>query len=94
MPIKVTNGQLAVAFANILGKPFSGEIDDQGAFERFCTDAAQLLADYCGGEVVTPAQYAPEPGNMDWASHYVLEIQPNEPSASDGGLWTRLQSTT
>lgn len=94
MTIKINNGQLAKTFADLLGNPFSGELDDQALFERFCTDAAQLLADYCGGEIVTSAQYAPDPGSMDWGTHYVLEVQPNESSPEDGGLWARLQGVT
>ncbi len=89
----ITNGQLATLVANILTNPFSGEVDDQVAFEQFCTDIAQVICDYCGGEVVTPASYAPEVGCMDWSKHYRLEMQPNESSPEGGGIWANPQIT-
>lgn len=74
MSFKIKNGQLAKIVKNILTNPASGEVDDQEMFERFCTDIAQVVCNYCGGEVTEPAAYAPENGCMDWSRHYVLEI--------------------
>lgn len=31
---------------------------------------------------------------MDWETHYVLKVQPNESSPEDGSLWARLQGVT
>lgn len=85
--MKLTNGKLAEIFNRILTDPFSPEIDDQALFERFCTDAAKLLCDYCGGEVAVEAQYQPKAASNDWKDHYVVEIVPNESSPEGGGLW-------
>lgn len=83
----ITNGQLAALLNHILTNPFSGEVDDQSAFEQFCTDIAQIVCKHCGGKVTAPASYAPEPSNMDWATHYKLEVQINDSSPEDGGVW-------
>lgn len=87
MKSTITNGQLAAIVSNLLTNPFSGELDSTEGFAQFCTDIAQVVCDYCGGEVVTPASYAPPESCMDWGSHYALEVQPNESSPEDGGLW-------
>ena len=86
----ITNGQLAAVVAHILTNPFSGEVDDQTDFERFVTDLAQLICDHCGGEVVSPANYSPEPkDNMDWTTHYRFEVKNTLSSPEDGGIWSK-----
>lgn len=88
--LTITNGQLAAIVSEILTNPFSGEVDEQETFERFCTDIAKVVADYCGGEVISPASYIPETNSMDWATHYRLEVQPNESLPEGGGIWARV----
>ena len=86
----INNGQLAAIVTHILTNPFSGELDDQSAFEEFVTRIAQLVCDNCGGQLVSPARYAPEPDyNMDWTTHYCLEVQTTLESPEDGGIWAK-----
>ena len=89
----ITNGQLAALVGNILTNPFSGEVDDTEAFARFCTEIAEVVCNYCGGEIASPAQYAPAPGNMDWATHYRLLVDGNAASREGGGVWGRALAT-
>lgn len=86
---QINNGQLAAIVNNLLTNPFSGEVDNKEAFEQFCTDIAQVVCDYCGGKVVTPASYVLEADDEDWTTHYSMEIQPNESSPEDGGVWAK-----
>lgn len=85
----INNGQLAAIVTHILTNPYSGELDDQSAFEEFVTKVSQLVCDNCGGQLVSPARYAPEPDNMDWTTHYRLEVQTTLESPEDGGIWAK-----
>lgn len=87
MKQQINNGQLAAILSHLLTDPFSGEIDDQEQFEQFCTDLANVVCNYCGSKVTTPASYAPEESNLDWATHYVMEVNSNESTPDDGGIW-------
>jgi hypothetical protein len=91
--LMLTNGQIASLVSEILTNPFSGEVEEQETFERFFTDVAQIVCDYCGGEVTTPAGYIPEAGSMDWATHYRLEVKLNESSPEGGGLWSKVAAS-
>lgn len=85
--MKITNGQLAEIVNNLLTNPYSGECDNPKVFEQFCTDIAQVVCDYCGGEIVMPASDVPKEERMGWTTHYRLEVQPNESSPEGGGVW-------
>lgn len=88
--MQISNGKLAEILSNILTNPGSGEVDDQEAFERFVNEITQVVCDFCGGEIVTPASYMPETDNMDWSTHYVVEVETNESSPDNGGVWATL----
>ncbi|MDK9702414.1 MAG: hypothetical protein OEL20_04690 [Sulfuritalea sp.] len=83
----INNGQMAALLANILTNPFSGEVDAQEAFEEFFTELTKLVCNYCGGEVISPATYAPAPGDQNWATHYLVEVTPSASSPDGGGIW-------
>ena len=91
--LMITTGMLASIVSEILTNPFSGEVEEQETFERFFTDVAQIVCDYCGGEVTTPAGYIPEADSMDWATHYRLEVQLNGSSPQGGGLWAKVAAS-
>lgn len=91
--LMLTNGMLASIVSEILTNPFSGEVEEQETFERFFTDVARIVCDYCGGEVTTPAGYIPEADSMDWATQYRLEVQLNESSPQCGGLWANVAAS-
>jgi len=83
----ITNGRLAEIVTALLTNPFCGRLDDQSSFEAFFSDVARLVCKHCGGRVAEPVRYVPEPGNMDWATHYRVGVQPDE-SSPDNDIWT------
>lgn len=69
--LKLTNGSLAAIVTAILTKPETGEVDSLETFQQFMTDLAQVLCDYCGGEIETPPRHI---GGQDFASSYEMFI--------------------
>lgn len=76
----ITNAQLAAVIANILTNPFSGHLDSAETFGEFCTGLAQIVCNYCGGDVLEPAKYNPQEGSVQWGNHYQLTVCENESS--------------
>ena len=75
----------AIQLNEIMGKLLVGdEIDDMELFEKFVTDVANLVCDYCGGEVTTPAEYT---GSSINAENYVVGISANDNLPSGGGIF-------
>lgn len=89
--ICITNGDLASIVSSLLCNPQRDEIDDMGMFEQFCTDIAQVVCDYCGGEVAKAAVFTCNEKNIDnFTSQYPLAISPNSSSPDEeGGIWGR-----
>jgi len=79
---EITNAKLAAVMANILTNPFSGHLNSTEDFEQFCTAIAQVICNYCGGDVVEPAKYMPQEDSMQWGSHYQLAVGSNDFPAS------------
>lgn len=87
--MKITNSALAVLLTNLLSNPHSGELDSMEGFERFMNDLANVICDHCGGEVMKEASYAGMTNDGEFGSAYLLEVEPNESSPEDGGIWNR-----
>jgi hypothetical protein len=94
--MKITNGALAALLTNLLTNPNSGEIDSMEGFEQFCTDLAEVVCNHCGGEVRMPAAcQVSETGDTDnFCTAYALDVEPNESSPEDGGIWNRSSAVT
>ncbi len=90
---RITNGQLASIVSEILTNPFSGEVEGQEAFEKFCTDIAKVVTKYCGGEVIKGAEYQFGASSLDWTTHYMLEVEPNDSSPQGGGIWAKAEAS-
>ena len=86
--MKLTNGALAALLTNILTNPNSGEVDSIERFESFFTDLANVVCDHCGGDVVVDATYVGMQNDDEFASAYVIEVEPNESSPEHGGVWS------
>lgn len=92
MSIAINNGHLAAIINSLLTDPASGEIDDQGAFENFVTDIAEVVCNYCGSEVETPARYDYQEQNNDWATHYKVQVKHGQDDAgahAAASIWNR-----
>lgn len=85
--MKITNYELAALLANLLTTPDSGELDSMEQFEGFMTDLTQVVCDHCGGEIMTEADYVGMTNAEEFGSAYMIEVEPNENSPVDGGVW-------
>lgn len=83
----ITQHDLAKIVAKLLTGPVKdggcGELDESDQYSRFVTDVAQLVCDYCGGEVRNIATPLPS-GDM---GVWFVGIRGNDSSPEDGGVW-------
>lgn len=91
----LTNGDLADLLTVLLRNPDSGEMAEQAVFAQFCTDLAQVVCNYCGGDV-EPAVALPQTSASydledEFPRLYQMEVTPNESSPADGGVWNRIR---
>ena len=84
--VVLTNAALAKVLSEVLTNPFSPEIDDQGQFEAFMTDLAEVVGNYCGARVQEPASYAPLGESLDWGTHYTVLLRLAEDTSPTGLL--------
>ncbi len=86
--ITVTNGRLAEIVTDLLTNP--GSLSGQKAFEKFCTDIAKVVADYCGGNIAKETSRRDEQWFQDdFSSHYSFEVVPTDPSSDELGVWVQ-----
>jgi hypothetical protein len=85
----VTNEHLATIVGHLLTNPRSGEVEGQPEFQRFVTAIAQVVCDFCGGEITSPAEYFRETGDMSGGLNYRLRVAANESSPETGGIWQK-----
>jgi len=57
----------------------TGELDDRRCFQWFMTDIAQVVCDYCGGEVCHSATLC----DGDW----YIGVHSNDSLPDTGGIW-------
>lgn len=77
----------AEELAEIFNKLLVGnEIDDSLEFGKFMTGAAELVCDFCGGEVVNPASFG-EGETPDDSHCWMIGIHANDSLPDDGGIW-------
>ena len=87
--MKITNGALADLLTNLLTNPSTGELDSLEGFERFMNDLTNVVCNHCGGEIITEASYVGMANDEEFGSAYMLDVEPNESSPEDGGIWNR-----
>ena len=82
--------ELADLVSKLITDPSSLEQDmSPETYSEFLTDIAQVVCDYCGGEIHNKAHYDAEPvaGSMgNWA----VGIHGNDSLPEDGGVWAPL----
>lgn len=80
MSKQITNGELAEAVMSLLvGRLMHTQLDDAGRYAAFMTDIAAVICDYCGGEVVKPAN--------DTDGVWMVGVRGNESVPNGGGVW-------
>lgn len=77
MSKQITALELAAIYRRLLT---TSEIEDAEVFAEFMTAAAELVTEYCGGEVKKTASAI---SGEDW----MVGIHANESLPSDGGIW-------
>lgn len=80
MSVKITPAALADIITKLLVDPASvGNLEELDTHQRFFTAAAELVCDFCGGEVTQEA-------TME-GSDYFVKVTGNDSSPDDGGIW-------
>lgn len=75
----ISNAELAEVVKKILDGE-SGEIDNMDSFESFMTSIAEVVCDYCGGEVRNTASFDGET--------WYIGIHGNDSLPENGGIWS------
>lgn len=83
----VSATELASIVSHLLTDPSgAGELDEADTFGRFMTDIAQVVADHCGGEIVSPASST----DKGWT----VSVTPNDSLPEMGGVWGECEAQT
>lgn len=78
----ITAQELAEIAGKLLTNPEGcGELEDAQAYANFMTDIAQVICDYCGGEIRLPASV------IDGPNVWAVGIHGNDSLPDDGGIW-------
>lgn len=85
--MKITNSGLAALLTNLLTNPKSGDLDSMERFESFMSDLTEVVCTHCGGDIMTKVSYAGMTNDDEFGSAYVVEVEPNESSPEEGGIW-------
>jgi len=76
----VSATDLASIVSRLLTDPSgAGELEEAQAYASFMTAIAHVVADHCGGEIVSPASRT----DKEWA----VSIAPNDSLPETGGVW-------
>lgn len=84
MSKQVSSKELANIVSNLLSGQ-SGEIDEASAFAGFMTAIAEVVCDYCGGEVRHSASQIDDPAQPKGL--WLIGIHGNDSLPEDGGVW-------
>ena len=80
MSKQITPAELSEIVTKLLKYPeLAGELDTLASYQGFVTDIAQVVCDYCGGEIHQPASF------MDDTCY--IGIHGNDSLSETGGIW-------
>lgn len=77
MSKQITPTELAEIVTRLLTDP--NEIEEAEMFAGFFTRTAELVCEFCGGEVARDADM--------WVGNWLVGISRNESSPPNGGIW-------
>ena len=79
MSKQIKSAELAEIVKRLLTEPEVGELDTLASYQGFTTEIAQVVCDYCGGEIRNTASF------MDDTCY--IGIHGNDSLPETGGIW-------